>query len=80
MVLFGMVMRVRFAFNSGFLHFNTADGPFHQGARVTESNNAAIHAALKDIPQKRHIITSAVKHSLVLNDCLALEKENYGVT
>jgi len=47
---------------------------------ATESNNAAIHAALKADPQKRHIITSAVEHSSVLNYCMALEKENYRVT
>jgi len=47
---------------------------------ATESNNAAIHAALKASPQKRHIITSAVEHSSVLNYCMALEKENYRVT
>lgn len=47
---------------------------------ATESNNAAIHAALKGNPQKRHIVTSAVEHSSVLNYCMALEKENYRVT
>jgi cysteine desulfurase len=47
---------------------------------ATESNNAAIHAALKANPQKRHIITSAVEHSSVLNYCMELEKENYRVT
>lgn len=47
---------------------------------ATESNNAAIHAALKANQQKRHIITSAVEHSSVLNYCMALEKENYRVT
>ena len=46
---------------------------------ATESNNTAIHAALKANPQKRHIITSAVEHSSVLNYCMALEKENYRV-
>ena len=46
----------------------------------TESNNAAIHAALKAHPGKRHIITSAVEHSSVLNYCMALEKEGYRVT
>ena len=40
---------------------------------ATESNNAAIHAALKAHPGKRHIITSAVEHSSVLNYCMALE-------
>ena len=47
---------------------------------ATESNNAAIHAALKANPGKRHIVTSAVEHSSVLNYCMALEKEGYRVT
>lgn len=46
----------------------------------TESNNAAIHSALKADPNKRHIVTSAVEHSSVLNYCMALEKEGYRVT
>ena len=47
---------------------------------ATESNNAAIHAALKANPNKRHIVTSAVEHSSVLNYCMALEKEGYCVS
>src|SRR3990167_9856741 len=47
---------------------------------ATESNNASIHAALKANPNKRHIVTSAVEHSSVLNYCMALEKEGYRVT
>lgn len=47
---------------------------------ATESNNAAIQAALKANPSKRCIVTSAVEHSAVLNHCLALEKEGYRVT
>ena len=47
---------------------------------ATESNNAAIHAALKANPKKKHIITSTVEHSSVLNYCMALEKEGYRVT
>ena len=47
---------------------------------ATESNNAAIHAALKANPNKRHIVTSAVEHSSVLNYCMALGKEGYRVT
>jgi cysteine desulfurase len=39
-----------------------------------ESNNAAIHAALKANPVKKHTVTSAVEHSSVLNYCMALEK------
>lgn len=47
---------------------------------ATESNNAAINAALKANPSKRHIITSAVEHLSVLNYCMALEKQDYRVT
>src|SRR4030042_2310004 len=47
---------------------------------ATQSNNAAIHAALKANPLKRHIVTSAVEHSSVLNYSKALEKEEYRVT
>ena len=42
---------------------------------ATESNNAAIAAALKANPAKRHIVTSQVEHSSVLNYCMALERE-----
>ena len=64
---------------------------------ATESNNAAIAAALRatGVPPvqgqrqtragrpwhaKRHIVTSRVEHSSVLNYCMALEKEGYRVT
>src|SRR5271169_3020264 len=65
---------------------------------ATESNNAAIAAALRStgVPpvgpdnedpragrpcyEKRHIVTSQVEHSSVLNYCMALEKEGYRVT
>jgi len=47
---------------------------------ATESNNAAIHAALRAQLGKRHIVTSAVEHSSVLNYCMGLEKEGYPVT
>lgn len=47
---------------------------------ATESNNAAIHAAVKVNPSKRHIITSAVEHSSVLNYCKALGKDGFRVT
>jgi len=42
---------------------------------ATESNNAAIAAALKANPTKRHIVTSQVEHSSVLNYCMALERQ-----
>ena len=41
---------------------------------ATEGNNAAIAAALRANPAKRHIVTSQVEHSSVLNYCMALEK------
>lgn len=43
----------------------------------TESNNAAIHAAILGRPEKRHIVTSQVEHSSVLTYCRFLEK-HYG--
>jgi cysteine desulfurase len=49
-------------------------------ACATESNNAAIQAALKAAPAKRHIVTSMVEHSSVLGFCKALEIEGYRVT
>ena len=47
---------------------------------ATESNNAAIAAALRANPDKKHIVTSRVEHSSVLNYCMALEREGYRVT
>ena len=47
---------------------------------ATESNNAAMNAALTAQPKKRHIITSAAEHSAVLNFCKAAEKRGYQVT
>jgi cysteine desulfurase len=44
---------------------------FTSGA--TEANNAAIHSALINQPEKRHIVTSAVEHSAVLGYCDYLE-------
>ncbi|HWP23623.1 MAG TPA: aminotransferase class V-fold PLP-dependent enzyme [Candidatus Binatia bacterium] len=42
---------------------------------ATESNNAAMHAALRANPGKRYIVTSAVEHSSVLNYCKALAQD-----
>ncbi|MBP7830369.1 MAG: aminotransferase class V-fold PLP-dependent enzyme [Kiritimatiellae bacterium] len=47
---------------------------------ATESNNAAIHAALMARAEKRHIITSAVEHSSVLQFCRFLEQDGYRIT
>lgn len=51
---------------------------FTSGA--TEANNAAINAALRANPSKRHIVTSAAEHSSVLAYCHALEKDGYRVS
>lgn len=51
---------------------------FTSGA--TEANNAALHAAVRANPARRHIITSAVEHSSVLSCCRALEREGARVT
>lgn len=47
---------------------------------ATESNNTAIRAALRTHPHKKHIVTSAVEHSSVLNLCRMTEREGYRVT
>ena len=47
---------------------------------ATESNNTALNAALSADPAKRHIVTSAVEHSAVLNHAIFLEKHGYSVT
>ena len=46
----------------------------------TEGDNAAILAALKAQPKKKHIITTEVEHPAILNLCRRLEKEGYTVT
>ncbi|MGF1480529.1 MAG: cysteine desulfurase NifS [Cyanophyceae cyanobacterium] len=46
----------------------------------TEGDNAAILAALKAQPGKKHIVTTAVEHPAVLNLCRKLEKDGYTVT
>ena len=46
----------------------------------TEGDNAAIMAALKAQPNKKHIITTEVEHPAILNLCRRLEKNGYTVT
>jgi cysteine desulfurase len=46
----------------------------------TEGDNAAIIAALKAQPNKKHIITTEVEHPAILNLCRKLEKDGYTVT
>ncbi len=45
----------------------------------TESNNAAIRAALAAHPEKKEIITSSVEHSSLFKLCKQLEKEGFRV-
>jgi cysteine desulfurase len=47
---------------------------------ATESNNAAINAALKANRERRHIVTSTVEHSSVLTCCQELQREGVRVT
>jgi len=46
----------------------------------TESDNTAIMSTLRAYPEKRHIITTKVEHSAVLNVCKYLESIGYRVT
>jgi cysteine desulfurase len=46
----------------------------------TESNNAALHSALVTQPGKRHILTTAVEHSAIINHCAFLKKQGCEVT
>ena len=46
----------------------------------TESDNAAIQSALVTHPKKRHVITTAVEHSAIINQCEFLQKQGCEVT
>lgn len=46
----------------------------------TEANNTAIRGICMAQPQRRHIVTTQVEHSSVLNCCRALEQEGYAVS
>jgi len=47
----------------------------------TESDNAAVNAAINAFPQKKHIITTEVEHPAIRSLCLHLqEKKGYKVT
>jgi cysteine desulfurase len=46
----------------------------------TESDNAAVNAALLNAPEKRHIITSSVEHPAIDSLFKTLEKKGYRVT
>jgi cysteine desulfurase len=51
---------------------------FNSGA--TEGNNTAIYAALDGMPERKHIITTAVEHSSVLEVIRYLEEAGYRIT
>jgi cysteine desulfurase len=46
----------------------------------TESNNTALHSAIRLNPKKRHIITTAVEHSATIKYCKFLESQGYEIT
>ena len=46
----------------------------------TESNNAALHSALATQPGRRHILTTAVEHSAILNHCAFLKTQGCETT
>lgn len=46
----------------------------------TESNHAALHSALVTHPHKRHVITTAVEHSVTRKFCAYLQKQGFEVT
>jgi len=46
----------------------------------TESDNTAIMSAVESLPQKKHIVTSAVEHPAVVNFCKYLERKGYRTT
>lgn len=61
------------------LHTDPERFIFTSGA--TESNASVFHAISELYPEKKHIITSAVEHPAVLNNCQYLEKKKgYTVT
>jgi cysteine desulfurase len=46
----------------------------------TESNNAVLQSALATYPAKRHILTTSVEHSAIINHCEWLRKQGFEVT
>jgi len=46
----------------------------------TESDTTAIMSALETQPEKRHIVTTAVEHSAIINLCQHLETRGYEIT
>ncbi len=46
---------------------------------ATESNNAAIFGAVRALPKKRHIVTTAVEHPAVIEPCRDLARRGWSV-
>ncbi len=46
----------------------------------TESNNTAIYSALSGVPERRHVVITAVEHSANLNFCRHLQTRGFEVT
>lgn len=46
----------------------------------TESDNTALVAALESFPEKRHIVTTRVEHSAIMNMCKELARKGYAIT
>lgn len=46
----------------------------------TESDNTALLATLQSYPGKRHIVTTRVEHSAIMNMCKHLSKQGYAIT
>lgn len=47
---------------------------------ATESNNGAIFGVARAVPERRHVITTAVEHPAVLEVCKVLARDGYEVT
>lgn len=47
---------------------------------ATESNNTAIMGVARAVPQRRHIVTTAVEHPAVLEVCKEMQRLGYRVT
>jgi cysteine desulfurase len=60
------------------LHCKPDELVFNSGA--TEGNNTAIYAALDGMPERKHIITSSVEHSSVLEVIRYLADAGYRIT